>query len=75
MLVGEVEDEHVVGLSIDGLLDRVRLVGDERSEQADMAHPGDNVVPVRFSQVEVGFFGEEESGSQPVRREDLRQLT
>src|SRR2546425_3998734 len=75
MFVGEVEDEDVVGLSVDRLLDSVGLVGDEGREQADMTHPRDNVVPVCVSQVEVGFFGEEEGGSKPVGRKDLRQLT
>ena len=75
MLVGEVEDEHVVGLTIDSFLDRVGLVGDEGSEESDVAHPGNNVVPVCVSQVEVGFFGKEERGSKPVRRKDLGQLT
>jgi len=75
VFVGEVEDEYVVGLSVDRLLDSVGLVGDEGGEQADMTHPRDNVVPVRISQVEVGFFGEEEGGSKPVGRKDLRQLT
>jgi hypothetical protein len=28
--VGEVEEENVVGLAVDGFLDGVRLVGDER---------------------------------------------
>ena len=63
MFVGEVKDEYVVGLPVDRLLDSIGLVGDEGSEQADMTHPCDNVVPVRVSQVEVGFFGEEEGGS------------
>ena len=75
MLVGEVEDEHVVGLSVDGFLDCVGLVCDEGREEADMAHPRDNVVPVCVPEVEVGFFGEEEGGSQPVRRQNLRQFT
>ncbi len=75
MFVGEVEDEYVVGLTVDRLLDGVGLVGDEGREEADMAHPRDNVVPVRVSQVEVGFFGEEEGGSKPVGRKDLRQFT
>jgi len=75
VFVCEVEDEDVVGLSVDGFLDCVGLVGDEGSEQADMTHPRDNVVPVRVSQVEVGLFGEEKGGSKPVGRKDLRQLT
>ena len=75
MLVGEVEDEDVVSLSIDRLLDRVRLIGDEGRKESDMSHSGNDVVPVCVSKVEVGFFGEEEGGSQPVRREDLRQFT
>src|SRR5713101_839362 len=75
MLIGEVEDEHIVGLSVDGFLDGVGLVGDEGREEDDMAHPRDNVVPVCVPEVEVGFFGEEEGGSQPVRRQNLRQLT
>src|SRR5439155_27389033 len=75
MFVGEVEDEYVVGLPVDRLLDGVGLVGDEGREEADMTHPRDNVVPVSVSQVEVGLFGEEECGSQPVGRKDLRQFT
>src|SRR6267143_1696652 len=74
VLVGEVEDEHVVGLPVDGLLNSVRLVGDESSEVTNVAHPRDDVVPVCVFEVEVGFFGEEEGGSQPVGRKDLRQL-
>ena len=66
MFVGEVEDEHIVGLSVDRFLNGVGLVGDEGSEEADMSHPGYDVVPVCVSQVEVGFFCEEEGGSQPV---------
>jgi hypothetical protein len=58
VLVGEVEDEYVVRLSIDGFLDRVGLVSDEGREESDMAHPGDDVVPVCVFEVEVGFFGE-----------------
>src|SRR5437660_12854036 len=61
MFVGEVKDEYVVGLPVDRLLDSVGLVSDEGSEQADMTHPRDNVVPVRISQVEVGFFSEEKA--------------
>ena len=75
MLVCEVEDEYVVGLSVDGFLDCVGLVGDEGREEAYVAHPRDDVVPVCVFEVEVGFFGEEEGGSQPVGRKDLRQLT
>src|SRR5690242_10436071 len=72
VLVGEVEDEDVVGLSVDGLLDCVGLVGYEGREETDVAHPGYDVVPVCVLEVEVGFFGEEEGGSKPVGREDLR---
>ena len=49
MFVGEVEDEHVVGLSVDGFLDCVGLVCDEGREKPDMTHPRDNVVPVCVS--------------------------
>ena len=66
MLVSEVEDEHVVGLSVDGFLNCVGLVGDEGREETDVSHSGYDVVPVCVSQIEVGFFGEEEGGSQPV---------
>src|SRR5712692_8465888 len=74
MLVGEVEDEHVVGLSVDGFLDGVGLVGDEGREETDVPHSGYDVVPVCVSEVEVSFLGEEECGSEPVRRQNLRQL-
>ena len=62
MFVGEVEEEDVVGLAVDGFLDSVRLVGDEGSEDAVVAHSGYDVIPVGFAQVQVGFFGEEEDG-------------
>src|SRR5467141_3840867 len=75
VLVREVEDEHVVGLPVDSFLDCVGLVSDEGREEAYVAHPRDDVVPVRVFEVEVGLFGEEEGGSQPVGRKDLCQLT
>ena len=62
MLVGEVEDEHIVCLSVDRLLDRVGLICDERCEESDVPHSGDDVVPVSLSKIEVGFFGEEKRG-------------
>ena len=58
MFVGEVEEEDVVGLAVDGFLDGVWLVGYEGSEYAVVAHAGYDVVPVGFAQVQVGFFGE-----------------
>jgi len=75
VLVCEVEDEHVVSLSVNGLLDCVGLVGDEGREEPDVAHPGYDVVPVGVLEVKVSFFGEEECGAQPVGREDFRQFT
>ena len=74
MFVCEVEYEDVVGLSIDRLLYSVRLVRDERCEEADVAHSSDDVVPVSLSKIEVSFLGEKERGSEPVRRENLRKL-
>ena len=62
MFVGEVEEEDVVGLAVDGILYGVRLVSYERGEYALVAHAGDDVVPVGFSEVQVGFFSEEEDG-------------
>lgn len=62
MFVGEVEEEDVVGLAVDGFLDGVRLVYDEGGEDAVVAHAGDDVVPVGFAKVQVGFFGKEEDG-------------
>ena len=62
MFVGEVEEEDVVGLAVDGFLDGVRLVSYECGEYAVVAHAGYDVVPVGFAQVQVGFFSEEENG-------------
>ena len=66
MFVCEVEDEHVVGLSVDGFLDGVGLVSDEGREESDVPHSGYDVVPVCVFEVEVCFFGEEEGGPQPI---------
>jgi len=54
VLVGEVEDEHVVGLPVEWSLNSVRLVSDESSEETNVAHPRDDVVPVCVFEVEVG---------------------
>ena len=43
-------------------MDRVRLVCDEGGKYSVVAHAGDDVVPVGFAQVQVGFFGKEEDG-------------
>ena len=51
MFIGEVEEEDVVGLAVDGFLDGVRLVGDEGGEYAVVAHAGYDVVPVGFAKV------------------------
>ncbi len=51
MFVGEVEEEYVVGLPVDGFLDGVGLVGDESGEDTIVAHTCDDVVPVGFPKV------------------------
>ena len=58
MFVGEVEEEDVVGLAVNGFLNGVGLVCDEGGEYAEVAHAGDDVIPVRFPQIEVCFFSE-----------------
>ena len=64
VLVREVEEEDVVRLAVDPVFYGVGLVGDEGGEDAEVAHSRDNVVPVGFAEVEVGFFGEEENRFQ-----------
>ena len=49
VFVGEVEEEYVVGLAIDGFLDSVWLVCDECGEDAVVAHSGHDVIPVGFA--------------------------
>jgi len=49
MFVSEVEEEYVVGLAVNGFLDRIRLVCDKGREYAVVAHTGDDVVPIGFS--------------------------
>ena len=60
MFVGEVEEKDVVGLAVNGFLNSVRLVCDEGGEYAIVAHPRNDVVPIGFTQIEVGFFSEQE---------------
>jgi hypothetical protein len=60
MLIGEVEEEYVVCLAVDVLAYGVWLICDECGEYAIMPHAGDDVVPVGFAQVEMGFFSKQE---------------
>src|SRR3990172_3618635 len=64
VFVGEVEEEDVVCLAVDALFHGVWLVCDEGGEYAEVAHAGDDVIPVSLAEVEVCFFGEEEDGFQ-----------
>src|SRR3989442_6826022 len=66
VLVCEVEDEHVVSLPVNGLLNSVRLVRDERGEQSNVSHSRNDIIPVRIPQVKVGFLCEEKRGLEPV---------
>src|SRR4029077_6195988 len=75
VLVCEVEDEHVVCLSVYRLLNRVRLVCDEGGEQSNMPHSRNNIVPVSIPQVQVSFLSEEKRCLKPVRRENLGKLS
>ena len=59
MFISEVEEEYVVCLAINGFLDGVWLICNKRCEYAVVAHTGYNVVPIGFSQIQVGFFSEE----------------
>ena len=74
MFVGEVEEEDVVSLAVDGFLDGVGLVSDEGGEYAEVAHASYDVVPVGFAQVQVGFFGEEEDGFEFPVGEGINQF-
>ena len=65
MFVGEVEEENVVSLAVNGFLDRVRLVCDKRCEDAEVAHAGYDVVPIGFTQIKVCFFREEKDSFEP----------
>ena len=49
MLICEVEEENVVGLSVDGVLNCVGLVRDECCEDAKVPHASDDVVPICFA--------------------------
>src|SRR5205823_11574240 len=71
VFVCEVEDEHVVRLSIDRFLNSVRLVRDERSKQSNMPHPCNNIIPVSIPQIQVCFFSKQKSSFEPVGGENL----
>ncbi len=64
VLVREVEEKDIVCLAIDAIFDGVRLVGDERREDTEVPHAGNDVVPVGFAQVEVSFFREKERSAE-----------
>ena len=64
VLVCEVKKENVVCLAVDAFAYGVRLVGYERGEYAEVAHAGDYVIPVGFTEVKVRFFSEQEGGFQ-----------
>ena len=64
MLVREIEDEYVIGLSIDILLNRVWLICYEGREEAEVPHSRDDVVPVGFAKVKVCLLGEQEDRSE-----------
>jgi hypothetical protein len=51
MFVREVEEENVVGLTVNVVPYGVRLVGYERGEDSEVPHAGYNVVPVGFAKV------------------------
>ena len=61
MFVGEVEEEDIVGLTINGFLYGVRLVGDKSGKYAKMPHSSDNIIPVSFFQIKMGFFGKQKN--------------
>jgi hypothetical protein len=58
VIIAEIEKKHIVCLTVDTALNRVRLVRHEGCEQAQMSHAGNCVVPVSFVEVKVSFLGE-----------------
>ena len=60
-LVGEVEKEDVVGLTIDVFSYGVRLIGHEGGENSEVPHPRNDVIPVGFPQINMSLLSKEKN--------------
>ncbi len=73
--VRKVEEEDVIGLTINVFSYCVRLIGYEGGEDSEVPHPRNDVIPIGFPQIKMSLFSKEKNGSYLPLTQKVQKLS